>query len=100
MSLPYELIPQAQEELDASFDHYEREKPGLGVEFLIAIRTMLEIITKNPLLYAAVHRNVREAIVPRFRSAFTTSSNRREFESFRSFTRAAIRRSGKAAFNS
>jgi toxin ParE1/3/4 len=66
MGLTDELIPQAQEELDASFDHYEQEKPGLGVEFLIAIRTMLENIATNPLLYAAVHRNVRETIVPRF----------------------------------
>lgn len=66
MSLPYELIPQAQEEFDVSFDHYERERPGLGVEFLIAIRTMLDSIASNPHFYAIVHRNVREAIVPRF----------------------------------
>jgi toxin ParE1/3/4 len=66
MSLPYILIPQAQMEFDESFDHYERERPGLGVEFLSAIRTMLQHIAANPQFYAVVHRNVREAIVPRF----------------------------------
>ena len=66
MSLPWILVPQAQAEADDSFDHYERQQPGLGVDFFAAVRDTLQTISVTPQMFAVVHRDIREAPVRKF----------------------------------
>lgn len=49
--------PAAAAELDEAYRWYERERAGLGDEFLQAARSMLELIGNNPLAFPLVHRD-------------------------------------------
>jgi toxin ParE1/3/4 len=67
MSLPIAYRRKARVEYDAAFDRYERQRPGLGLRFVAAVDKRLGVIAADPLRYAAVYRDVREADVVRFR---------------------------------
>lgn len=58
--------PQARAEFDAAGDWYEAELRGLGEAFLDAVEAQLSRIATSPLLYPAVHRDVRKAALKRF----------------------------------
>lgn len=58
--------PQASDEFAAAGDWYERERRGLGEEFLEAVDAQLARIAANPLLYPAAHRDIRKAALKRF----------------------------------
>lgn len=58
--------PAAAAELDEAYRWYERERVGLGDEFLQAARLMLELIGSNPLAFPLIHRDRRRAVLRRF----------------------------------
>jgi plasmid stabilization system protein ParE len=58
--------PAAAADLDDTFLWYEAQRPGLGHEFLAAVRTAFGSILSNPKLYGVVHRNTRRALLRRF----------------------------------
>ncbi len=66
MSLPIFLRPEAQVDLLAARDWYERQRAGLGIEFAEAFEEMLARIEILPELYPAVLRNVRRGKLRRF----------------------------------
>ena len=66
MSLPVVLRPEARAEFDESFDWYERQRPGLGVDLVAHVQEVLDRISATPELYAQVFREVRRAVVRRF----------------------------------
>lgn len=66
MTLPLITHADAQAEYDDSVDWYERRQSGLGMRFLRAVRSRLDVIVADPLRYAVVHRDIREAEVPDF----------------------------------
>lgn len=45
---------------------YESQRSGLGEEFQSEVTQVLERLAETPLLYQAVYRDVRRAIVHRF----------------------------------
>ena len=64
----YNLVirKKAESQITDSFDWYEKQRGGLGENFLLCIDAALMTITNNPLLYQIRHKNIRLAIVPRF----------------------------------
>jgi plasmid stabilization system protein ParE len=61
MSLPVRLRRVAQREYDDAVDWYEARSPGLGGQFLAALRQKLDEIAGNPDRYPEVWPGVREA---------------------------------------
>jgi len=63
-----ELIirPEAEAEMVAAGDWYDRERPGLGIEFALAVSNTITAIERNPLQYQVVWGQFRRAGVTRF----------------------------------
>jgi plasmid stabilization system protein ParE len=66
MNLPVVFLPEAQAEFDQAADWYEEQKPGLGADFLAAVRKVVQRIEAAPALYAVVRKSVRMGMVERF----------------------------------
>jgi plasmid stabilization system protein ParE len=66
MSLAVRFLPEARDEFDAAADLYEQQRAGLGVDFVARVREVLQRISNNPQLHAAVYQDVRKAVVRKF----------------------------------
>src|SRR5262249_42691594 len=66
MSLPIRLLPEAKAEFDAAADWYERQRPGLGVDFVAKVGEVFTRVAANPRLHGAVYQDVDKAVVRRF----------------------------------
>lgn len=64
----HRLIADAAVDLDveAAFDWYENEQPGLGPEFLDELRGTYGRIAEGPLKYVALRSGIRRALLRRF----------------------------------
>jgi plasmid stabilization system protein ParE len=62
------LVVRAAAAADIEDAHawYERARPGLGEEFLAAVKTAVDRVRDNPGLYPVVHRDTWRALLPRF----------------------------------
>ena len=58
--------PAAAAELDDAYRWYERERRGLGDEFLQASQSVIDRLAENPLAFPLVHRDKRRAVFRRF----------------------------------
>lgn len=70
--MKYHLLvrPEAETDIEESFNWYEDEMPGLGHQFRYALRSTISLVRSNPFLFPVVHRQVRRAVVKRFPHAF------------------------------
>jgi plasmid stabilization system protein ParE len=66
MTLPLSLRPEATDEIQEAFRWYERQRPGLGFEFLQAVRETLAKIEEAPQRYPRIRGEARRALLPRF----------------------------------
>ena len=66
MSLPMDLLPEAEADLVAGRKWYEQQRAGLGDEFIEAVDELLSRINAMPELYAVVLQGVRRAKLRRF----------------------------------
>jgi toxin ParE1/3/4 len=66
MSLPAAYLPQAEDDVAAAHAHYERQRVGLGDDFVEAVREAVDHIRNNPQLYAAFLRDIRAAPLKQF----------------------------------
>lgn len=57
---------QARLELDESGDWYEKECPGLGMEFLSEIQSLMQRIASSPEQFPMLYRDVHKAVARRF----------------------------------
>ncbi|MBI3901714.1 MAG: type II toxin-antitoxin system RelE/ParE family toxin [Nitrosomonadales bacterium] len=57
---------QARRELDEAGDWYEKERAGLGMEFLAEIQNLTQRIANTPEQFPALYRDVRKAVARRF----------------------------------
>mgnify|MGYP001363849670 CR=1 FL=1 len=66
--MKYHLLvrPEAEADIEESFNWYEDEMPGLGHEFRYTLRSTLSLVRSNPFLFPVVYRQVRRALVKRF----------------------------------
>jgi len=60
------LRPEAQEDLNAAADWYERQRPGLGTELLDEVLGALTRIEEAPLSCPHIRKKVRRALIRRF----------------------------------
>ncbi|MDD2701569.1 MAG: type II toxin-antitoxin system RelE/ParE family toxin [Sideroxydans sp.] len=57
---------QARLEFDEAGNWYEKERPGLGLEFLTEIHLLIQRIAATPELFPKLYRDVRKAVARRF----------------------------------
>jgi plasmid stabilization system protein ParE len=67
MSLPVILRPEAEADIQATFDELEQAQAGLGSRFVTRVREVLEQIESMPELYGVVWQDVRAARLKKFR---------------------------------
>ena len=58
--------PEAQTDIREAARLYESREIGLGLRFLREIRTALEHITDNPLMFPIIEEDVRRALAHKF----------------------------------
>jgi plasmid stabilization system protein ParE len=63
---PIYVRPEARDDIDQASAWYERQRPGLGGDFLDEVLDALDRIACNPELYPVVHRHTRRSVVHRF----------------------------------
>jgi plasmid stabilization system protein ParE len=66
MSRPVLLLPEAERELEGAFWWYERQRSGLGLEFLLAFAAAIESVRRLPLGPELVARRTRKVLLRRF----------------------------------
>ena len=66
MSLKVCLRPEAETDIEAAAAWYDRQRRGLGEEFLDEVLNVCKTISEHPRLYPVVHRHTRRAIIRRF----------------------------------
>jgi plasmid stabilization system protein ParE len=66
MTRRFILRPRAENDIQAAFEWYESKAPGLGGEFLGAVRERLESIRAFPEASPIIYRDIRRAVVSRF----------------------------------
>ena len=66
MRFSIRLLPEAKTEFDAAADRYEAKQIGLGADFVVRVREVLNRIADNPKLHRVVYQDVRKAVVTRF----------------------------------
>ena len=66
MSLPVVTRPAAAAEIETAYRWYEKERSGLGSEFLEAVDKIVKMIAENPKRFPVIRRDVRRALLRRF----------------------------------
>lgn len=66
MAVEFTLAPEAAADLDEAYAWYERQRTGLGEEFLGSVEACIEQICRNPEWCPIVHEQYRRALVRRF----------------------------------
>ena len=64
----YRLVsePGADLDVEATFQWYENELPGLGLEFLDELRSVYDRIVQGPLKYQDLRSGIRRTLLRRF----------------------------------
>ena len=60
------LRPAAAADIEDAYRWYERQRVGLGEEFLTAVDAALQDLVAHPATYAVIHRETRRVLLPRF----------------------------------
>ena len=60
------LRPEAWGDINDAADWYERQRPGLGSEFLDEVLIAFSRIEETPLFYPSVRKNARRTLIRRF----------------------------------
>ncbi len=63
---PVQLLPEAERELEDAFWWYERQRSGLGLEFLLAFDAAVEGLRRLPEGHELVALKTRKALLRRF----------------------------------
>jgi plasmid stabilization system protein ParE len=66
MSLPVVLRPEAQQDLTDAETWYERQRSGLGQDFLAEVSVKFDEIAAQPQMYAVAWKDMRAAPLRRF----------------------------------
>jgi plasmid stabilization system protein ParE len=61
-----EAEPAVEADVEAAFDWYEGEEPGLGFEFLEELRAAYQRILDHPFGYQDLRSGIRRALTHRF----------------------------------
>ena len=66
--MSYRLLikPEAELDLEDTYNWYEKQNRGLGSEFIRVVDASLANIQRNPLAYPLIYKQVRRKLVRRF----------------------------------
>ena len=56
--------PAAAADIEDAYQWYESHRPGLGEEFLAALRLTRDRVLEHPEAFLALHRGTRRALIP------------------------------------
>ncbi|MGH7311657.1 MAG: type II toxin-antitoxin system RelE/ParE family toxin [Candidatus Rokuibacteriota bacterium] len=56
--------PAAAADIEDAYQWYESQRPGLGDEFLAALRLTRDRVLEHPEAFPALHRDTRRALIP------------------------------------
>jgi plasmid stabilization system protein ParE len=57
---------RAKDDIDLAFEWYERQKQGLGFEFLVCVEVGVRLILENPDMYRLFYGNFKGCVIRRF----------------------------------
>jgi plasmid stabilization system protein ParE len=60
------IAPEAEEDIAEGYGWYERQRVGLGEDFLGSVDACIQAICRTPQMHALFHQNYRRALVRRF----------------------------------
>jgi plasmid stabilization system protein ParE len=66
VSTAVSVRPEARDDIEQAAAWYERQRAGLGEDFLNEVLDAFERIAEAPRTYAVLHRDTRRAVVHRF----------------------------------
>jgi plasmid stabilization system protein ParE len=66
MSYRFLIRPEAEADLAEAKRWYERQREGLGADFLLCVEEALEKTRRHPELYPVVYQDIRRAVLRRF----------------------------------
>jgi len=66
VSLPVVTRPAAAADIETAYRWYEKERPGLGSEFLAAMDKAVKAIAENPERFPTVRKDIRRSVLRRF----------------------------------
>lgn len=66
MTFPIRYRPEAVEDVMAAFEWYEAKRPGLGVEFRMALTDAEQLLARTPETFPVVYRGLRRLLLHRF----------------------------------
>ncbi len=58
--------PDVYVDIQVAYDWYEKQKIGLGEDFLLALEDSYIKITQTPKIYQKIHKHIRRSLVHRF----------------------------------
>ena len=64
--MPLLYRPEAAAEVEQAHDWYERQRTGMGDEFLAELRRGERMVQEAPLAYRVIHRDTRRILLHRF----------------------------------
>jgi len=64
------IRPEAEHDIEQSFNWYEDQSDGLGKEFLRSVEAALSTIKKTPTAFQIIHNKIRRVLLRRFPHAF------------------------------
>ena len=99
MSLPVVTRPHAAAEIETAYRWYEKEREGLGSEFLEAVEKMVQAIAENPERFPVIRKDIRRAVLRRFPYSIFCRIVSGHVVVIASSTVNAIRESGGCAHN-
>lgn len=63
---PLVVTADAEDDVVRGFEWYEQQRPGLGGDFLLALRAAVQRLQREPTSFARIHGAVRRVLVARF----------------------------------
>lgn len=60
------IRPEAESDIEDAYQWYEAQRKGLGENFLLCVEEALARITRNPVIYSVVYKDIRRILIHRF----------------------------------
>jgi plasmid stabilization system protein ParE len=60
------IAPEAEQDIAEAYAWYERQREGLGEDFLSCLDACIQRIRRTPAMHAPMHENYRRGLVRRF----------------------------------
>lgn len=57
---------EAEQDIDEAYSYYERQRIGLGEDFLTCVNACIQAICRTPEMHQRVYRDYRRGLVRRF----------------------------------